>query len=373
MSAGPLAGIKVVEFGQNLAGPYCGQILAFLGAEVIKVERPEGDDARKWGPPFIEGDATGFIALNRGKKSITCDLGDPAQREALIERIGTADIFVHNLRADVPGKFGFDGATLTKRFPRLIYADLGAFGHLGPWKERPGYEPIIQAVAGLISLNGDPSGPEARIGVSIIDLSTGMWTAIGVLAALAKRTATGHGSLVNTSLFESGLMWTSNHVAGWSVTGKMPPRQGTGHPSLTPYQAFECSDGPLMICPGNDRLWRKFAEALGHPEWPDEARFKTNVQRAERREMLLGMISEIMKKESRAHWSAKLDALGVPNGPLNAVPQVMELAQVAALAMFSQPYAGSNALFHGLPLSIDGERAGAAEKAPKIGEHDGKV
>ncbi len=154
----PLAGIKVVEFGQNLAGPYCGQILAFLGADVVKVERPEGDDARKWGPPFLAGDALGFIALNRGKKSITCDLADKAEREALIERIGLADIFVHNLRADVPAKFGIDGAALTKRFPRLIYADLGAFGHAGPWKERPGYEPIIQAVAGLFSINGDPSG-----------------------------------------------------------------------------------------------------------------------------------------------------------------------------------------------------------------------
>ncbi len=369
----PLEGLKVVEFGQNLAGPYCGQILAFLGAEVVKVERPEGDDARKWGPPFVEGDATGFIALNRGKKSITCDLADKAQLDALVERIGAADVFVHNLRADVPAKFGIDGPALIKRFPRLIYADLGAFGATGPWKERPGYEPIIQAVAGLISLNGDPGGPEARIGVSIIDLSTGMWTAIGVLAALARRTATGRGSLVNTSLFESGLMWASNHVAGWSVTGKMPPRQGTGHPSLTPYQAFECSDGPLMICPGNDRLWRKFAEALGHPEWPDEPRFRTNVDRMQQRDLLLGMISDIMKCEDRAHWSAKLDTLGVPNGPLNTVPQVMELAQVAALGMFVQPYAGSEALFHGLPLSIDGERPGGTDKAPKIGEHNGKV
>ena len=373
MTAGPLAGLKVVEFGQNLAGPYCGQILAFLGAEVVKVERPEGDDARKWGPPFIEGDAVGFIALNRGKKSITCDLANKADRDALIERIGGADIFVHNLRADVPAKFGIDGPTLTKRFPRLIYADLGAFGHLGPWKERPGYEPIIQAMAGLISLNGDPSGPEARIGVSIIDLSTGMWTTIGVLAALAKRTATGQGSLVNTSLFESGLMWASNHIASYSVTGKMAARQGTGHPSLTPYQAFDCSDGPLMICPGNDRLWRKFAEVLGHPEWPDEPRFKTNVDRAQRRELLLGMIADIMKHESRAHWSAKLDALGVPNGPINSVPQVLELAQVAALGMFARPYDAAAAIFHGLPLSIDGERAGGTERAPKIGEDNGKA
>ncbi len=365
--------IKVVEFGQNLAGPYCGQILAFLGAEVVKIERPEGDDARKWGPPFIEGDGTGFIALNRGKKSITCDLADTAQRAALIERIGAADIFVHNLRADVPAKFGIDGPTLTKKFPRLIYADLGAFGHQGPWKDRPGYEPIIQAVAGLISLNGDPSGPEARVGVSIIDLSTGMWTAIGVLAALARRTATGQGSLVNTSLFEIGA--DVGLESRRAVFGDRHDAAAPGHrPStLTPYQAFECSDGPLMICPGNDRLWRKFAEVLGHPEWPDEARFKTNVQRAGQRELLLGMIADIMAKESRAFWSAKLDAAGVPNGPLNSVPQVLELAQVAALGMFAQPYAGSTALFHGLPLSLDGERAGGDEKAPKIGEHNGKV
>lgn len=366
----PLAGIKVVEFGQNLAGPYCGQILAFLGADVVKVERPEGDDARKWGPPFVDGDSLSFIALNRGKRSITCDLADKAEREALIERIGAADVFVHNLRADVPAKFGIDGPTLTQRFPHLVYADLGAFGHVGPWKERPGYEPIIQAVAGLISLNGDPSGPEARIGVSIIDLSTGMWTAIGVLAALARRAATGQGSLVNTSLFESGLMWASNHIASYSVTGRMAPRQGTGHPSLTPYQAFECSDGPLMVCPGNDRLWRKFAEALGHPEWPDEPRFKTNVERMQHREPLLGMIYDIMKSESRAHWSTKLDALGVPNGPINTVPQVLEQAQVAALGMLAMPYAGSPALFHGLPVSFDGVRAGGSETAPKIGEHN---
>jgi crotonobetainyl-CoA:carnitine CoA-transferase CaiB-like acyl-CoA transferase len=373
MSARPLEGIKVVEFGQNLAGPYCGQILAFLGAEVVKIERPEGDDARKWGPPFLEGDALGFIALNRGKKSITCDLGDAKQREALIERIGQADIFVHNLRADVPAKFGIDGATLTQRFPRLIYADLGAFGHTGPWKERPGYEPIIQAVAGLFSVNGDPSGPESRIGVSIIDLSTGMWTAIGVLAALAKRTATGQGSLVNTSLFESGLMWTSNHIAGYSVTGKMPARQGSGHPSLTPYQAFHCTDGLLMVCPGNDRLWRKFADVLGHPEWPDEPRFKRNVDRMKERDVLLPAIADIMKKQSRAYWSAKLDGVGVPHGPLNSVPQVLELAQVAALGMLMKPYDASPALFHGLPLSIDGERAGEPARAPKIGEHNGKI
>ncbi|MBM3645441.1 MAG: CoA transferase [Alphaproteobacteria bacterium] len=373
MSAGPLAGLSVVEFGQNLAGPYCGQILAFLGADVVKVERPEGDDARKWGPPFIDGDAVGFIALNRGKKSITCDLAQTADRDALIERIGRADIFIHNLRADVPAKFGIDGPTLTARFPRLIYADLGAFGHLGPWRERPGYEPIIQAVAGLISLNGDPAGAQARIGVSIIDLSTGMWTAIGVLAALARRQTTGHGALVNTSLFETGLMWASNHAASFTATGKVPPRQGTGHPSLAPYQAFACADGPLMVCPGSDRLWRKFAEALGHPEWPNDPRYRTNADRMRHRDGLLADIAVIMASESRSTWSERLDARGVPNGPLNSVPEVMQLAQVAALGIFARPYPDSPAAFHGLPVSIDGQRAGDEARAPRIGEHNGQV
>ncbi|HKU98417.1 MAG TPA: CoA transferase [Vineibacter sp.] len=370
MIPGILSGVKVVEFGQNLAGPYCGQILAFLGADVVKVERPEGDDARKWGPPFIEGDATGFIALNRGKQSITVDLADASQRKALVERIGQADVFVHNLRADVPPKFGIDGATLSQRFPHLIYADLGAFGHTGPWSQRPGYEPIIQAVAGLISLNGDPGGPPARIGVSIIDLSTGMWTAIGILAALWRKAQTGEGCIVNTSLFETGLMWASNHIAGYTTTGTVAPRQGTGHPSLTPYQAFACSDGPLMICPGNDRLWRKFAEVLGHPEWPDDPRFLTNPLRMQHRELLLGMIADIMKHETRAAWSARLDKLGVPNGPLNSVPDVMALAQVAALSMFSKPFADAPSLFHGLPISFDGQRAGDDSRAPRIGEHN---
>ncbi len=373
MIPGILEGVKVVEFGQNLAGPYCGQILAFMGADVVKIERPDGDDARKWGPPFVDGSATGFAALNRAKKSITVDLADAAQRAALVERISASDVFVHNLRADVPAKFGLDAATLTAKFQRLVHADLGAFGHLGPWAERPGYEPIIQAVAGLISLNGDPNGPPARIGVSIIDLSTGMWTAIGILAALLRKARTGRGCVVNTSLFETGLMWASNHVAAFSTTGAVPPRQGTGHPSLTPYQAFECSDGPLMICPGNDRLWRKFAEALGHPEWPDDPRFLTNPDRMRHRELLLGMVADIMRRESRAHWSAKLDARGVPNGPLNTVPEVMALAQVAALGMFMKPYADAPSLFHGLPVSFDGRRAGDDSRAPKIGEHDGKI
>jgi len=367
--AGVLEGVKVVEFGQNLAGPYCGQILAFMGAEVIKIEKPEGDDARRWGPPFIDGDGVGFIALNRGKKSLTVDLNDAKDKQALLDLVGGADVFLHNLRAGVPEKFGIDGPALTGRFPRLVYADLSAFGHTGPWKLRPGYEPLIQAEAGLVSVNGDPSGPSARIGVSIIDLSTGMWTAIGILGALNRRHVTGQGGLVQTSLFESGLMWLSNHVAAFTATGSVPPRQGTGHITLTPYQAFECSDGLLMVTPGNERLWGRFAEALGKPDWPNDPRFRTNADRARHRDFLIDSVNAIMRNDTRAAWAARLQAVGVPCGPINEVPEIVQLAQTEALGMFLPYGAAPHTLFHALPFSIDGARAGFPAVAPKIGEH----
>ena len=371
MSQGPLSGIKVVEFGQNLAGPYCGQILTFLGAEVLKVERPEGDDARRWGPPFIdEGDspAVAFVALNRGKKSTVIDLNEKDDCEILINLIGKSDIFVHNIRGDVPGKFGFDSKTLTKKFPELIYANLGAFGHKGPWKDRPGYEPIIQAVAGLMSINGDPNSPPARVGVSIIDLSTGMWTAIGILSAIAQRSNTGKGCVVDTSLFETGLMWVSTHAAMFSAAGMLPQRLSSGHPSLAPYQAFNCADGPLMVCPGNERLWRKFATALDQTEWINNPDYLTNELRVARRGEINTMVENVMIKKPREYWQKKLDAVGVPNGPLNTVPEVLELAQTKELDIMYQPYENSDGQFHGLPISFNGQRAGDNSKAPKLNE-----
>jgi crotonobetainyl-CoA:carnitine CoA-transferase CaiB-like acyl-CoA transferase len=373
MIPGVLNGVKVIEFGQNLAGPYCGQILAFMGAEVIKVEKPEGDDARKWGPPFIAGEGVNFVGLNRGKKSISIDLNDAAQKQRLIDLIGTADAFVHNLRAGVTEKFGIDGKTMTAKFPGLVYADLSAFGHTGPWKMRPGYEPLIQAEAGLVSVNGDPSGPASRIGVSIIDLSTGMWTAIGILGALLQKARTGKGCVVSTSLFESGLMWVSTHVASFSTTGNVPPRQSTGHITLTPYQAFETSNGLLMVTPGNDRLWAKFAETLGKAEWVTDPRFLTNKERSAHRPMLLDMITEIMKRDTKESWAAKLQAMGVPCGPINAIPEVVALEHTKALGMYLQPYSELPSLLHALPVSFDGQRAGFPAQVPKIGEHDGEV
>lgn len=364
----PLQGLRVVEFGQNLAGPYCGQVLAELGAEVIKVERPSGDDARSWGPPFIGEDAVGFIAINRGKRSVAVDLGREEEKAALIELIGTADVFLHNLRPGVTEKFGIDGASLAARFPRLVYADISAFGHTGPLKLKPGYEPLIQAFSGLVTVNGDPSGPPARVGASIVDLGTGMWTTIGILAALLQRQATGRGCVVNTSLFETGLAWMSGHIATFTATGRPPQRQGTGHPQLVPYQAFETANGPLMVTPGNDRLWRKFAEVLGRPDWPDDPRFVDNKSRFAHKAELLEMIGAILAGDTKESWAAKLEAAGVPCGPIHRVDEVIAQPQTEALGIHDRGVDGKVA-FSRLPISFDGRRPAADAPAPAVGQH----
>lgn len=367
-----LQGIKVVEFGANLAGPFCGQILSDLGAEVVKVERPSGDDCRQWGPPFIDGSSVNFVAINRGKKSVVVDLDDPTQRQLLIDLIGDADVYLHNMRAGVMEKFGLDGKTMLARFPRLIYADVSAFGHLGPMARKPGYEPLLQAFSGLISVNGDPSGPPARIGASVIDYGTGMWTAIGILAALVSRAQTGKGCVVNTSLFETALMWMSTHVAAYTASGQLPQRQGTGHPSLTPYQAFETANGPLMVTPGNDRLWARFCQVLGKPEWPADPRFVDNKARAAHRAELVGMIQEIMTGDTKESWAAKLDAAGVPGGPINRVDEVLAASQTTALGILDRSVDGRTAFTHS-PVSFDGRRAASAGKAPGTGEQTASI
>ncbi len=361
-----LQGIKVVEFGANLAGPFCGQILSDLGAEVIKVERPSGDDCRLWGPPFIDDSSVNFVAINRGKKSVVVDLEDEAQRQGLIRLIGEADVYVHNMRAGVMEKFGIDGKSMLARFPRLIYADVSAFGHVGPMARKPGYEPLLQAFSGLISVNGDPSGPQARIGASVIDYGTGMWTTIGILAALVSRALTGKGCVVNTSLFETALMWMSTHVASYTATGKLPQRQGTGHPQLTPYQAFDTANGPLMVTPGNDRLWSRFCDVLGKPEWPKDPRFVDNKSRAAHRALLVGMIQDIMKTDTKENWAARLDAAGVPGGPINRVDEVLAAPQTDALGILDRSVDGKTAFTH-TPVSFDGKRASSSGKAPRIG------
>ncbi len=362
-----LNGVKVVEFGQNLAGPFAGQILAHMGAEVIKVERPgPGDDARAWGPPFVDGSAVGFHIINQGKKSVSVDLENGAERAALIDLIGRSDVFLHNLRPGVVQKFDIDGPALLKRFPALVYADIGAFGHKGPLTLKPGYEPLLQAFSGLVSVNGHPDGPPARIGASVVDYGTGMWSVIGILAALWNRAQSGKGAVVNTSLFETALGWAGPHLSGFGATGQVTPRQGTGHPSLVPYEAFETSTGPLVITAGNQRIWAKLCQVLGHPEWTNDPKFADNKARRANKAELIGLIAAIMATGSKEAWTERLEKAGVPCAPIHSIPEVLSHPQTAAIGALST-LPGTAIPFMALPISFNGERPAAAPGAPEAG------
>ena len=282
--------------------------------------------------------------------------------------IAKADIFIHNLRPGVEEKLGVDAAALMRLNPRLIYCGMNAFGHAGPMESKPGYEPLLQAFAGLVSVNGDPAGPPSRVGPSIVDMGTGMWTVIGALTALLNRQATGQGSVVQTSLFETALGWVSRHVADYGATGKIPPRVGTGHNSLTPYQAFEAADGPVVIAAGNDRLFAKMAGVLGHSEWVNDPRFATNAERTRNRDTLLPMIVELVRLRPAQQWTDLLEAAGVPCAPINSVPQVVAHEQTHAIGMLLDSQ-NEQLKIMGLPLSIDGQRPGFGAKAPALGEH----
>jgi crotonobetainyl-CoA:carnitine CoA-transferase CaiB-like acyl-CoA transferase len=367
-----LDGLKVVELGQNLAGPYGTQILADLGADVIKVERPAGDDARSWGAKVTDDTTTMFQTLNRNKKSVTLDLKAEADMARMMALLADADIFLHNLRPGTPAKIGLGAEELRARFPKLIYCDVGAFGHIGQLKDQPGYEPLMQAYGGLISINGHPDGPPARIAVSLIDLGTGMWTAIGALAALHKRHETGQGCVINTSLYETALAWGNYHMAEYRATGKVPARQASGHPAVVPYQAFEAADGPFMILAGNDRLFAKLAPALGKPEWAEDERFKTNPGRVRHRDELISTIEAIVAAEPRETWVARLREAGVPSAPVQTIPEVLETQQTLDLGIL-QPVAGTPLTLVGLPMSVDGERPAMRTAPPALGSANGEL
>ena len=367
-----LSGIKVIELGQNLAGPYGTQIMADLGAEVIKVERPTGDDARSWGAKVTDDSTTMFQTLNRNKKSVTLDLKLDADMGRMMAMLADADIFLHNLRPGTPAKLGLGPEDLRAQFPRLIYCDVGAFGHIGPLKDQPGYEPLMQAYGGLISINGHPDGPPARIAVSLIDLGTGMWSAIGALAALHKRHETGEGCVINTSLYETALAWGNYHMAEYRTTGSVPARQASGHPAVVPYQAFEAADGPFMILAGNDRLFAKLAPVLGHPEWADDPRYKTNPERVKHRDELIDAVTNIVAKDTRDHWVEKLRAVGVPSAPVQTMPEVLATPQTAGLNIM-QNVPGTDLNLVGLPMSFDGQRPAMRTAPPPLGSANADV
>ena len=364
----PLTGLTVVEIGHSVAAPFAGQVLADLGARVLKVENPQrGDDARGWGPPFWNGMATVFQSVNRNKLSTAIDLKNPVERETLASFIvEEADIVVQNMRAGLLASLGLDAASLRARNPRLIYCNLGAFGATGPLAGRPGYDPLMQAFGGIMSVTGNEGEPPVRVGVSIVDQGAGMWAVIGILAALQRRNATGLGCEVDTSLFETALSWIGAASAGYQATGRTPPRRGSENPSLVPYKVFHASDGDLVIAAGNDNLFRKLAQALGRPDWLDDERFATNPARVVNRVVVNEAVQAAVGALSRAEVCALLDQVDVPVAPLQSVDQVLAHPQTHALDMFQQAPDADLRLM-GSPLSFDGTRPQFRSLPPELG------
>jgi crotonobetainyl-CoA:carnitine CoA-transferase CaiB-like acyl-CoA transferase len=373
-AATPLFDITVIELGHSVAAPYAAEILADLGATVIKVEKRDGgDDARHWAPPFWHGVSAIFQSLNRNKFSIAVDLRDANERALLTRLIEErADVLIQNLRPGMVEELGLDAATLRARNKRLIYCGIGAFGRGGPLSARPGYDPLMQAFGGLMSVTGEAGEPPVRVGTSIIDMGAGMWCAIGILSALHHRTLTGEGVVVDTSLYETALAWMSYHAANYQASGEVPKRHGSGTYGIVPYRGYATCDGYLLIGAANNTLFRKVATALGHPEWADDARFLDNPRRVENRVALDALIEDVTRTDTSAAWQAALEAAGVPSAPMQSVDEVVAHPQTKALGMIQQSPDGRLTIM-GLPLSFDGERPPFRRAAPQLGEHTEEI
>jgi crotonobetainyl-CoA:carnitine CoA-transferase CaiB-like acyl-CoA transferase len=369
-AAAPLQDLTVVEIGHSVAAPFAGQVLADLGAQVIKIENPQaGDDARAWGPPFWHGASAAFQSLNRNKASVTIDLKDPHALGRLRALAGGADVVIQNMRPGLVAQYGVDAESLRKDNRRLIYFNLGAFGDAGPLRDRPGYDPLMQAFAGIMNVTGEPDGAPVRVGFSVVDLGSGMWGVIGILAALHRRALTGEGCTIDGSLFETALSWMTIPIAGALASGEEPKRWGSDSPMLAPYKAYATLDGHVMIAAGNDNLFRKLCAALAKPQWAEDPRFRVNADRLAHRDLLNDSIEAIVRQATSDHWVEKLSAVGVPCAPTQPVLKVLVHPQTQALGILSPTPDGQMNLVR-LPLRFDGERPVIRTGPPALGAHN---
>jgi formyl-CoA transferase len=371
--AGPLTGIKIIEVGQALAGPLAGVIMADMGAEVIKVEKPDGgDDARLWGPPFVDGDSVMFRSTNRNKKSVTLDIKSAEDVARLKALVRDADVLIQNLRPGIVDEVGIGPDAMLAVNPRLIYCSIWAFGYQGPLRLAPGFDPLLQAFGAVMTLTGRPEDPPTFCAPAINDKATGMWCVIGALAALQQRHRTGKGCVVDTSLFESAVSWVEGPLNGYHLTGKLSERHGTGSNILVPYQTFETADRPICIAAGNDRLFVKCARALGHPEWLDDPRFADGRTRASNRLALVALMEPVLRAQPRDHWMAALEKVGVPCAPVNNIAELSETEQLRAVDLLrTLPRSGLKVV--GLPISFDKERPHPQGDSPRLGEHNAEL
>lgn len=374
--SGPLEGITVLDMSRVLAGPWAGQLLADLGARVIKVEHPErGDDTRGWGPPWLaEGDsleqvAAYYLCANRGKQSLAVDIASE-EGQALVRRLAEgADILLENFKVGGLAKYGLDYASLQALNPRLIGCSITGFGQDGPYAHRAGYDFMIQAMGGLMSLGGEPDGMPMKTGVAITDVMTGLYATVGVLAALQERSRTGVGRHVDVALLDVQVATLANQALNALVGGENPERHGNAHPNIVPYQAFACADGHLVLTVGNDAQFARFARLLGHPEWAEDPAYATNAARVGNREVLVPLIQAILMTRGRDEWLAELEARGIPAGPINTLTEVFDDPQVLHRGMRRTLRRGELEVPQvASPLRFDGESATSAVAPPRLGQ-----
>ncbi len=375
----PLAGIRVLDLSRVLAGPWCTQLLADLGAEVTKIERPgAGDDTRHWGPPWHVRDgekvAAYFLSANRGKLSAAIDFATE-EGAALVRRLASyADVVVENFKVGGLAKFGLDPASLRELNPRLVVASITGFGQDGPYAGRAGYDYIIQGMGGLMSITGkpdsEPGGEPMRVGVAVVDLFTGLYTAVAILSALYRREKTGEGATIDMALFDTQLAMLANQASNALISGEDPPRQGNTHPNIVPYQTFEAADQRIIVAVGNDRQFERLADLCGHSEWARDSRFSTNSDRVANREAIVDAVAERIRTRPASEWLEKLEKAGIPAGPINSITQALEDVQAQHRAMVRM-LAGTPVV--GSPVRIDGARADSDLPPPRLGEHTVRV
>lgn len=372
----PLAGLRVVELAQNLAGPYCAQILADLGAEVIKIEPPgRGDAARAWGPPFCGDDGAIFGCANRNKRSIALDLKTPRGREVTRELIARADVVVEAFRPGALARMGFGYDDVKTYNPRVIYCSILAYGAEGPLADLPGYDPLMQAHGGVMAVTGPAGGPTTRVGTSIIDMGTGMWLAIAILAAIRERDRTGEGRHLSAALFDTALAWSAYHLMGYLASGEVPGPMGTELPMIAPYGAFPTADGRVMIAAGNDGLFARACEALDIPDLAHDPAYADNPSRVRNRETLNDAFSVATRRHASDEVIRRLRDTGVPCAPILGIDEVATDPQTLASGMLgSVPHPGLPGYpMVALPIRWDGERAPVRTPPPRVGEHTAEI
>ena len=372
----PLAGLLVADLTQNVAGPYCTQILGDMGAHVVKIERPgRGDDARAWAPPYWGAESASFTTVNRNKRSLAVDMKAPEGRAILERLIDRADVLVQSLRAGVAEALGLGWEPASRRNPRLVYCSITAFGTDGPFRDRPGYDPLMQAYGGIMSITGHPGAPPVRVPVSLVDMATGMWAVTGIMAALRERDRTGRGAYVTTALFDTALAWTTFQMANYLGAGEIPRPQGSGTPMIAPYEAFPTRDAWVMLAAGSDALFAKACGALGAPALAGDPRFGKNPDRVQHRAALCEALASLTRELSTDDVLARLEKVGVPSAPILTLDKVAAHPQTEASGMLppvKHPRLPDYRAMS-LPIKWDGERPPVTRVPPVLGEHTAEV